>query len=60
VRIGGSPRTWLAIVGVILIAFVFGAGKSSALLGLLLIIGVAMIVVSAAWSLRARRRRRET
>jgi hypothetical protein len=56
----GLPRTCLGLVGLVLVLAVLGAGKSYALMGLVLIMGVAMIVVSVVWSLVARRRRRET
>ena len=53
----GSPRRLLGLLGLILVLIVFNAGHSSALLGLLLIVGILLIVASLVWSLRTRRHR---
>lgn len=53
----GSPRRLLALTGLILILLVSSAGRSSALLGAVLVLGVVLIVASLVWSLRLRRTR---
>jgi hypothetical protein len=54
----GSPRRLLALLGVILILFVIGSGHSSALNGLLLVIGVLLLLAALIWTVRIRRRAR--
>jgi Flp pilus assembly protein TadB len=54
----GSPRRLLALLGAILILFVIGAQTSSALLGLVLVIGVVLLLTTLVWTVRIRRRTR--
>jgi K+ transporter len=59
-RVGdrGSPRTWVLIVGVLLIAFPFSQSDSSAAYGVMLIIGAVLVVGVFAHMLLQRVRRR--
>lgn len=53
----GSPRLYLALLGLILILFAIGAGRSSVLLGALLVLGALLISLATGWSLWLRSRR---
>ena len=55
----GSPRRLLGLLGLILILFVFGAGRITPwVLTLLFLAGVILILVAIAWSVVLKKRGR--